>query len=80
MSKHDGNLDVAETRKRLFSKLDYVLSLSEEKIRRVKVRDDATQKWCRILVSCVDSYGKLLETVQLDDLQSRIEKLEELKK
>jgi hypothetical protein len=79
MSKHEESLNVTDTRKRLFSKLDFVLGLAEEKIKRRKVRDSATMKWCRILVSCVDSYGKLLEHVQLDDLENRITKLEENK-
>lgn len=76
LSEDVGNLDLREQRKRLFSLLNHVIQTCTEKFDREKARNSDRQKWARILINCVDSYGKLLETSALEDLENRIDDLE----
>jgi len=63
-----------ERRNGLFQRLDVVLVTSEKKFKSDKKRDELRLKWGRLLVNAVNSYGKLLET---EELELRVEKLEE---
>ena len=78
MDKHPEELDLKERRKSLFSKLDQVITLAEKKIHREKLKDAVVQKWCRILVSCIDSYGNLLEIITVDEMEERLDRLEQM--
>ena len=61
-------------RKKLFSKLDTVLKVSEEKFILKTKKDEQRLKWGRLMVQAIQVYGRLLET---EELEKRIEKLEE---
>jgi hypothetical protein len=65
-----------EQRIRLFQVLDLIIKVSEEKFRKVTASNPDRQKWARVLVSTIECYGKIMTDSQLDDIVSRIEKLE----
>jgi len=50
----------------LFSHLDAVLNLARKKMDMVTTSESNKQKWTRILVSAVDSWGNLLRGVEIE--------------
>jgi len=62
-----------KTRNGLFTKLNTVLSLSEEKFKVNNKKDETRLKWGRLMVQAIQVYGKLLETVELDQIMTEIE-------
>jgi BMFP domain-containing protein YqiC len=68
--------DAAGHRKALFSQLAHVLVVSREKFDCEKAANDSRQKWARIIVSAVEAYGRILQTVALEELEQRVLKLE----
>jgi len=76
MAQQTGNFNATEKRQSLFGQLDYAVGLAREKAEKEKASNDTRQRWLRILISAVETYGRLLETSQLDDLAERITKLE----
>lgn len=70
-------MDAEKRRKDLFTYLDKILRLSEEKFETDRKRQDLRLKWGRLMVQAIVAYGKLLETVQLDDLMKEIEQIKQ---
>ena len=58
----------------LFSHLEAVLSLARKKMDMVTTSESNKQKWTRILVSAVDSWGNLLRGVEIEDRVLNLEK------
>jgi hypothetical protein len=73
------NLNPKEKRKSLFSHLDYAIGLSREKASKEKAKNTERMSWTRILICAVEAYGKLLDGAQLQELEERIQKIEESK-
>ena len=61
-------------REGLFKHLGTVLDVSEKKFQTFNKTDNARLKWGRLIVQAVNSYGKLLESAELEE---RVEKLEQ---
>lgn len=61
-------------RTKLFRYLDDVLSVSQKKFTTENKLDKERRAWARILIQAINSYGKLLES---EELEIRIENLEE---
>ena len=78
MAEHAEILDLKSQRKRLFELLNHVIEVCQRKFDMEKARNSDRQKWARIIISAVDSYGKLLETACLEDLDCRVKQLEEM--
>jgi len=60
----------------LFSMLDNVLSLSDQKIHAKGNSDSQKRSWARVLVSAVGVYGALLKDSDLESLEVRLQRLE----
>jgi len=58
----------------LFSHLDAVLNLARKKMDMVTTSESNKQKWTRILVSAVDTWGNLLRGVEIEDRVLNLEK------
>ena len=58
----------------LFSHLEAVLTLARKKMDMVTTSESNKQKWTRILVSAVDSWGNLLRGVEIEDRVLNLEK------
>jgi len=58
----------------LFTHLDAVLSLARKKMDMVTTSESNKQKWTRILVSAVDTWGGLLRGVEIEDRVLNLEK------
>ena len=61
-------------RTKLFQYLDDVLDVSQKKFKTENKTDKERRAWARILIQAINSYGKLLES---EELEIRIEELEE---
>lgn len=77
--KHMENLNPKEARSSLFSHLDFAIALSRDKASKEKAKNTERMSWTRILIQGVEAYGKLLESVQLEEIEARIKELERLK-
>ena len=76
-SGHDAeNLNVKGQRRGLFSLLSHVLVTSQTKFDMEKAANSDRQKWARIIIAGVQAYGDLLKTVELDDIEKRLDVLE----
>jgi hypothetical protein len=71
------NFNPTEKQAGLFSHLDYAISLSREKSGKEKAKNTERMSWTRILIAAVEAYGKMLEGVQLAEIEERLSKLEE---
>ena len=67
---------VAEQRRGLFSLLSHVLVTSRDKFDKEKASNADRQKWARIIVSGCQAYAEILKTVELEQIEKRLEKLE----
>jgi len=74
--KHMENLNPKEARASLFGHLDYAISLSREKASKEKAKNTERMSWTRILIQACESYGKLLDGVQLEALEERLAQIE----
>jgi len=70
-------LNLEKVRDGLFKSLDSVLRVSEEKFKVNNKKDETRLKWGRLIVNCISAYGKLLETVQLDEMMREIQEIKE---
>ena len=61
-------------RTKLFQHLEDVLIVSQKKFKLENKTDKERRAWARILIQAINSYGKLLES---EELEIRIEELEE---
>ena len=60
----------------MFSCLSNVIVTSQEKFKIERGKSDRSRiKWGGLIVRAVQAYGKLLETVQLDELAKDIEEI-----
>ena len=68
-------MDVKEARKRLFKYLDEGLELSHKKLhKKTRKNEEMCLKWGRLMNQFIMSYGKLMES---EELEQRVAKLEE---
>ncbi len=63
-------------RSALFNCLDHVISLSDEKIKSKGNSDRQKQGWARVMTAAISTYGQLLKDAELEDVESRLSKLE----
>jgi hypothetical protein len=73
------NLNPKEHRRALFSVLGHVLATAKTKFDMEKAANGDRLKWGRLIVSGVEAYGRLLEGVQLEQLEQRLTALEQKK-
>jgi hypothetical protein len=66
------NFNVTEQRETLFRVLRHVLAVSLE-----KVANSGKQGWGRLIVNTIQTYGKLLETAEIENLVERVTALEQ---
>lgn len=66
-------MNAKEQRKGLFKRLTTVLDVAEKKFQINNKRDHTRLKWGRLIVQAVNSYGKLLETAELEQRVEAIE-------
>lgn len=78
MDKLPQNSELTEKRTKLFSQLDYAIGLAHEKTDKSTAGNSDRQKWLRLLISAVDSYGALLKDMQLDSIEQRLAETERL--
>jgi hypothetical protein len=78
MEKLSENSNLTEKRTKLFQQLDYAISLAHEKTDKATAGNTDRQKWLRLLISAVDSYGSLLKDMQLDSIEQRLTETERL--
>lgn len=57
--------------------LRHVLAAAVRKFDNEKIANSERRSWARIIISSIQAYGDLLESSQLDDLESRLEMLED---
>ena len=67
-------------RERLFLTLDDILSLAEQKRKIPNATDKLKQAWCRIAISAVEAYGSLLKDCELEEIEERLDVLEQSRK
>jgi len=65
-----------ETRKDLFLCLEFIIGVSNKKIKTPRVKDKSKQGWARIMVSAISAYGSLLKDHELESLEQRVSLLE----
>jgi hypothetical protein len=70
------NFDVGGHKKALFSLLSHVLVTSKTKFDCEKADNRTRQGWARIIIGGVEAYGKLLDSIQLEQLEKRVSALE----
>jgi hypothetical protein len=78
MEKLSENLNLTEKRMKLFQQLDYAITVSHEKSDKTTAGNSDRQKWLRLLITAVDSYGGLLKDLQLDSVEQRLAETERL--
>ena len=62
--------------KGLFSHLQTIIDVSEDKFLKKRAKDLNRLRWGRLLISAIDSYGSLYKVVELEELEKRISELE----
>lgn len=61
----------------LFAHLEDILALATRKRHIDNLTDGVKQSWCRISISCIEAYGRLLADVEVTQLNERLSRLEE---
>jgi ribulose 1,5-bisphosphate synthetase/thiazole synthase len=74
--EHKENFDTTGQRQTCFKVLRHVLGVSLEKFDKEKIANDAKLKWGRLLVNTIQTYGKLIEIYEIEDLMQRVGELE----
>jgi hypothetical protein len=74
--EHKENFDTTEQKQTCFKVLRHVLAVSLEKFDKEKIANDAKLKWGRLLVNTIQTYGKLIEVYEIEDLMQRVSELE----
>lgn len=64
------------SRKRLFTVLNNIITFADEKRLLKGNSDQIKQQWSRIAVSAISAYGSLLKDVDLESIMERLETLE----
>ncbi len=77
--KPSSNLDPAERRNSLFAYLGHAIRLSHEKMGSKGNSDTAKEAWGRLMVSAIATYGGLIKDTELEDVEERLQLLEEEK-
>ena len=62
-------------RNKLFSYLNGILDVSQKKFSMNNKVDGERRSWARVSIQAINSYGKLLESAQLDQLMKEIEQI-----
>ena len=70
------NFNLTEQKNTLFKVLRHVLAISVEKFDMQKAANADRLAWGRLIVNATQAYGKLLETVEIEELLERIQRLE----
>jgi len=76
MTKVCSDSNLTEKRMKLFKELDFVLGLSHKKSDQSTVSNPDRQRWLRLLITAVDSYGSLLKDMQLESIETRLKTVE----
>jgi len=76
MSKNVTEKEQKTVKNKLFSHLEVILRISEDKFLKKRAKDLNRLRWGRLLVSAIDSYGKLFQLIEISELEQRIEQLE----
>ena len=71
-------MDEKKARAKLFSVLDDVLSVSHEKFSVKNKTEKDRRAWARILMQAIQTYGKLLDGAKLEELERRLDRIENL--
>lgn len=69
--------NVEKQRRRLFQLLSHVLETSKDKFDKDKASNVDRQKWARLIIGGVQAYGELLKTFELENIENRLERLEQ---
>ena len=77
--KPTSNPKPSERRISLFAYLGHAIRLSNEKMSSRGNSDAAKQSWGRLMVSAIGAYGGLIKDAEMEDVESRLTKLEEQK-
>jgi hypothetical protein len=77
--KPTSNPNPAERRNSLFAYLGHAIRLSHEKMSSKGNSDTATQAWGRLMVSAIATYGSMIKDSELEDVEERLQLLEEEK-
>jgi hypothetical protein len=71
------NFTLEKQKQSLFSVLRHVLAVSLEKFDKNTIRDTSKQAWGRLIVNAIGTYGKIIETMELEELLQRVQLLEQ---
>ena len=74
--KDTGNLSEKKQRKPLFNLLYHVLAVSTRKFDMEKASNADRQRWARIIISAVQGTGELMKDLELEEIEKRLELLE----
>jgi hypothetical protein len=80
MSEHEklhGQDDKTSVFQPLFEHLSHVMTVSRKKFDYVQARNADKLKWGRLLIAAAEAFGKLYEASKIDELEERLERLEE---
>jgi hypothetical protein len=77
MSRETDVVNPVMARERLFRHLETVLERSEKMFLYTRGKHKTRLAYGRLLVSAIDTYGRLLKLAEIDDLTKRIERIEE---
>ena len=71
------NLNSKDLENRLFTNLSSVLDTSLVKFKMEKKKDADRRSWGRLALQCIQLWGQLKHDSELQELRTRIERLEE---
>jgi hypothetical protein len=80
MEKTSVTVNQKSRRNHLFSTLEAILTLADEKRKTANLADKTKQAWSRIAISAISAYGTLLHDCELDEINERLERLENREK
>jgi len=70
-------LNEKKTREALFSCLNSVLIVSQRKFKMEQKTDVSRLSWGRLMIQAISVYGKLLDNVELSNIQKDIDLIKE---
>jgi len=66
-------MDVKDRRNQLFQYLNGVLDRAEKKAKNSKTKNGEKLAWNRIIIQAISTYGRLLDTEELEERVARLE-------
>jgi hypothetical protein len=73
-------VNIPRERRELLNDIAKVLKVAFDKYENDRTKNSERQSWGRLIIGGVAAAGDVMKDVDLDDLKTRIEKLEEVKK